>query len=67
MIRLERATPSRSKRLQIFHKVDGLPALSGQAVVRLALENDRVVGEERLLTDRRERIREVVEGPDGGL
>jgi glucose/arabinose dehydrogenase len=44
-----------------------IAGLSGQALVRLALENDRVVGEERLLTDRRERIREVVEGPDGAL
>jgi glucose/arabinose dehydrogenase len=35
--------------------------------VRLVLEGDRVVGEERLLTDLRARIREVVEGPDGAL
>jgi aldose sugar dehydrogenase len=41
--------------------------LSSEALVRLVLENDRVVGEERLLTDRRERIREVVQGPDGAL
>jgi aldose sugar dehydrogenase len=44
-----------------------IAGLSGQALVRLTLENDRVVGEERLLTRRRERIREVVEGPDGAL
>jgi glucose/arabinose dehydrogenase len=44
-----------------------IAGLSSQALVRLALENDRVVGEERLLTERRERIREVVEGPDGAL
>jgi glucose/arabinose dehydrogenase len=31
------------------------------------MENDRVVGEERLLTKRGDRIREVVEGPDGAL
>lgn len=31
------------------------------------LKNDRVVGEERLLTDLNARIREVVEGPDGAL
>jgi glucose/arabinose dehydrogenase len=42
-------------------------ALSGKALVRLALRNDRVVGEERLLTDLDARIREVVEGPDGAL
>jgi glucose/arabinose dehydrogenase len=42
-------------------------ALAGQALVRLVLENDRVAGEERLLTDLQARIREVVEGPDGAL
>jgi glucose/arabinose dehydrogenase len=42
-------------------------ALSGRALVRLALEGDRVVGEEHLLTDLKERIREVVQGPDGAL
>lgn len=41
--------------------------LSSTALVRLVLDGDRVVGEERLLTDRGERIREVVEGPDGAL
>jgi glucose/arabinose dehydrogenase len=41
--------------------------LSSKALVRLVMQNDRVVGEERLLTDRGERIREVVEGPDGAL
>jgi glucose/arabinose dehydrogenase len=42
-------------------------ALSGQALVRLVLQNDRVVGEERLLTDLDARIREVVQGPDGAI
>jgi len=42
-------------------------SLSKKALVRLVVENDRVVGEEHLLTDREERIREVVEGPDGAL
>jgi aldose sugar dehydrogenase len=41
--------------------------LSSKALIRLVLRNDRVVGEERLLTDRGERIREVVEGPDGAV
>ncbi len=41
--------------------------LSSQALVRLALEGDRVAGEERLLTDRRARIRDVVQGPEGAL
>jgi len=42
-------------------------ALSSQALVRLMVRNDRVVGEERLLTDLRVRIREVVQGPEGAL
>ena len=35
--------------------------------MRLVLEGDRVVGEERLLGDLNARIREVVQGPDGAL
>lgn len=42
-------------------------ALSGKALVRLVLDGERVAGEERLLTDRGQRIREVAEGPDGAL
>lgn len=41
--------------------------LSSMALIRLVVENDRVVGEERLLTDRATRIREVVQGPNGAL
>ncbi|MCE9668105.1 PQQ-dependent sugar dehydrogenase [Myxococcus stipitatus] len=41
--------------------------LSSQALVRLVVRDDRVVGEERLLTDRNARIREVVQGPEGAL
>jgi len=41
--------------------------LSSRALVRLVVKDGRVVGEERLLTDRGERIREVVQGPDGAL
>lgn len=41
--------------------------LSSKALVRLVMNGDRVAGEERLLTDRGERIREVVQGPDGAL
>jgi glucose/arabinose dehydrogenase len=36
-------------------------------VVRLQLENDRVVHEERLLTGLKRRIRDVRQGPDGSL
>jgi glucose/arabinose dehydrogenase len=41
--------------------------LAVRSLVRLVLKGDKVVGEERLLTDRKERIRDVVEGPDGAL
>ena len=41
--------------------------LSSKALVRLVLDGDRVVGEERLLTDLGERIRDVRQGPDGAL
>jgi glucose/arabinose dehydrogenase len=41
--------------------------LSSKTLVRLVLKNDRVIGEERLLLERGERIREVVQGPEGAL
>ncbi|NBW09853.1 MAG: PQQ-dependent sugar dehydrogenase [Caulobacteraceae bacterium] len=41
--------------------------LKEKHIARLVLENDRVVGEERLLTDLGERIRDVAVGPDGAL
>ena len=41
--------------------------LSSKALVRLVMDGDRVAGEERLLTDRNARIREVVQGADGAL
>lgn len=41
--------------------------LSSKALVRLVLDGDGVVGEERLLTDQDARIREVAQGPDGAL
>lgn len=44
-----------------------IAGLSSKALVRLALKDDRVVGEERLLTDRGDRMREVVQGPEGAL
>lgn len=42
-------------------------ALAKSALIRLELDGDRVVHEERLLTDRAERIRDVREGPDGAI
>ena len=42
-------------------------ALAGQALHRLVLDGERVVGEEKLLADLGERIRDVRDGPDGAL
>ena len=42
-------------------------ALAGQALWRLQLDGNRVVGRERLLTGLNERIRDVRMGPDGHL
>jgi glucose/arabinose dehydrogenase len=44
-----------------------LGALAKSALIRLELDGDRVVHEERLLIDRAERIRDVREGPDGAI
>lgn len=60
----------------IFHSGRMFPEYKGnilvgglrvQSLVRLVMDGDKVVGEERLLTDRKERIRDVVEGPDGAI
>jgi len=42
-------------------------AMVGQALVRLDIKGERVVAEERLLTDRKARVREVRQGPDGAI
>lgn len=42
-------------------------ALKYQLLVRLELDGNRIVAEERLLEDMGERIRDVVQGPDGYL
>jgi glucose/arabinose dehydrogenase len=42
-------------------------ALAGKMLVRLSLDGDRVIGEERLLKNLNERIRDVRQGPDGAL
>ncbi|KUG09128.1 glucose dehydrogenase [Solirubrum puertoriconensis] len=42
-------------------------ALKDRELVRLQLEKGRVTGEERLLSDRKQRIRDVRQGPDGAL
>lgn len=41
--------------------------LAVRSLVRLVMKGDKVVGEERLLKDRAERIRDVIEGPAGEL
>jgi glucose/arabinose dehydrogenase len=42
-------------------------ALAGQALHRLVLDGEKIVGEEKLLVDLGERIRDVRNGPDGVL
>ena len=42
-------------------------SLKDRMLVRLVLENDRVAGEEHLLGDRKQRVRDVRQGPDGAL
>jgi glucose/arabinose dehydrogenase len=44
-----------------------IAAHMGQHVVRLVLEGDHVVGEERLLLDQKQMMRWVGQGPDGAL
>ena len=41
--------------------------LASQRLVRLVIKDNRVVGEEHLLTERRQRVRDVRQGPDGLL
>ncbi len=40
---------------------------NGEHIARLVLDGNRVVGEERLLLDQRQRMRDVRQGPDGAL
>ena len=44
-----------------------IAGMASMRLVRLVMQNDRVVGEEHLLTDRNQRIRDVRQGPDGML
>jgi glucose/arabinose dehydrogenase len=59
-----------------FYTGDAFPEWKGslfvggmrdQKLVRLVLENDKVTGEEHLLSDRGQRVRDVRQGPDGAL
>ncbi|MGX7897031.1 PQQ-dependent sugar dehydrogenase [Tsuneonella sp. HG222] len=42
-------------------------AMAGKRLMRLVLDGNRVVGEEQMLTDLCEPIRDIEEGPDGAL
>lgn len=42
-------------------------ALAGSMLVRYEVDGERIISEEQLLTERGERIRDVVSGPDGHL
>jgi aldose sugar dehydrogenase len=42
-------------------------ALAGKHLARIILEGNRVIGEERLLLDQHQRVRDVREGSDGAL
>lgn len=41
--------------------------LSSMHIIRLVIENNKVVGEERILADEKERFRDVTQGKDGSL
>lgn len=41
--------------------------LSGQKIIRLKIENNKIVGEEWLFEDKNERFRDVLDGKDGNL
>lgn len=54
----------------MFPEWDGnllVAGLGGQHIARLVIENDRVVGEERLLGDLGARVRDVAVGADGAV
>jgi glucose/arabinose dehydrogenase len=42
-------------------------ALSGQHIVRLLIQNNKITGEERLLTSENQRFRDITQGTDGAL
>ncbi|GLU52781.1 PQQ-dependent sugar dehydrogenase [Dyadobacter frigoris] len=59
-----------------FYSSDNIPewknnlfigGLSSMHIVRLIIENNKVVGEERLLEDQHQRFRDITEGKDGAL
>lgn len=44
-----------------------ISCLSGMHICRLVIENNKVVGEERLLADQEQRFRDITQGIDGAL
>lgn len=44
-----------------------ISCLSGMHICRIVIENNKVVGEERLLADQEQRFRDITEGVDGAL
>jgi len=59
-----------------FYNSDSIPewkgnlfisSLSGQHIVRLVIKENKVVGEERLLSDEHQRFRDITQGKDGAL
>ncbi len=68
--------PSVSPSGMTFYSSDSIPewknnlfigTLSGMHIVRLVIENNKVVGEERLLSGESQRFRDITEGKDGAL
>ncbi len=68
--------PSVSPSGMTFYSGDSIPewknslfigGLSGMHIVRLVIEDDRVVGEERLLESEKQRFRDITQGKDGAL
>ena len=44
-----------------------ISGLSSQHIARLVIENNKVVGEERILADEKQRFRDITQGKDGAL
>jgi glucose/arabinose dehydrogenase len=68
--------PSIAPSGMMFYTGDRFPEWKGnlfvggmvaQSLVRLVVDGERVVAEERLLTELKQRIREVRQGPDGNI
>ncbi|PRY35885.1 glucose/arabinose dehydrogenase [Spirosoma oryzae] len=68
--------PSVSPSGMTFYTSDVMPewknnlfvgALSGMHIARLVIENNKVVGEERLLADQYQRFRDLTQGNDGAI